>query len=67
MGVFKKSFDITFMENIRKKKCKKHQIKCKKKLLKQKGKKKSKILRIVFKILFEIRTFKNEVYYISDT
>ena len=30
-------------------------------------KKKSKILRIAFKILFEIRTFKNKVYHVSST
>ena len=42
---------------------KKNQIMCQKKLLK----KKSKILRIAFKILFEIRTFKNKVYHVSNT
>ena len=42
---------------------KKIQIICQKKLLK----KKSKILRIAFKILFEIRTFKNKVYHVSNT
>ena len=41
---------------------KKNQIMCQKKLLK-----KSKILRIAFKILFEIRTFKNKVYHVSNT